>query len=218
MTSFDEINTESNMGENVVMQNREIESQHGKPQRRPPSNIWARNAVINEITFDGRTTFVTINYREMNGSRKGAPQTVRLVVTQNTSIWDEWGRAVSVRSLSVGMIIDAQFSTAMTMSIPPQAQAFQIRIVRREPTRIITKGRIAQIDTRNQFILVFRDNSPSSLIRFNITPQTIIFDLFGRQIRLNDLLPGLRVQVEHADFMTASIPPQTTAFVVRVIR
>ena len=32
------------------------------------------------------------------------------------------------------------------------------------------------------------------------------------------LFPGLRVRVRHANFMTASIPPQTTALEVRVIR
>jgi hypothetical protein len=42
--------------------------------------------------------------------------------------------------------------------------------------------------------------------------------LFGRRIRLSDLFSGLRVRVEHATFMTASIPPQTFAFVIQVIR
>ena len=139
-------------------------------------------------------------------------------MTQSTRIWDEKGRPISVRQLEIGMMIDTVFSNAMTKSIPPQAEAFQIKVVLRQSRRNIIEGRIGQVDVRNQYILVLRSNSPASVIRFNIAPETRIFDWFGRPISLENLFPGLRVQVEHANFMTASIPPQTTAFVIRVIR
>ena len=34
----------------------------------------------------------------------------------------------------------------------------------------------------------------------------------GRRTDFSGLIPGLRVRIRHASFMTASIPPQTTAF------
>ena len=39
----------------------------------------------------------------------------------------------------------------------------------------------------------------------------------GRQIPFSDLRVGMRVRVRHANFMTASIPPQTTAYEIWVL-
>lgn len=195
----------------------------GRGSRRPPRNpqpgrIRVTDAIIEQISFDRGDTFVTIVYREPSGSFRGQIQTVRLVVNRRTTIRDEFGRQISVRELQEGMIVDAVFSAAMTRSIPPQAEAFQIVVVRREQRRNTTEGRIVQIDNRAQFITTITGNNPSSIIRFNVTPSTLILDPLGRRISLRNLVPGLRVRVHHAAFMTASIPPQTTAFEIRVIR
>ncbi|MDD3205196.1 MAG: hypothetical protein PHS74_05610 [Lachnospiraceae bacterium] len=176
----------------------------------------ASNAVIENIRSERQSSFVTITYTTNQGCCNNQ-QTVTLIVTDQTIIRDEQNRIVSARELEKGMVIDALFSSAMTRSIPPQAQAFHIRIVSRPATRDVSEGRIIQIDTRNQFIVTINDNL-SSRIRFNITPDTIIRDFFGRRIELRNLALGLKVRVEHANFMTASIPPQTTAYVIQVIR
>lgn len=46
----------------------------------------------------------------------------------------------------------------------------------------------------------------------------MFFDILGRRMNFSGLVPGLRVNVSHADFMTASLPPQTNAFEVRIIK
>ena len=116
------------------------------------------------------------------------------------------------------MTIDASFSGTMTRSIPPQAQAFQIRVKDRQPTFDTTIGRILEVNTEEQFIRTISDANPASIIRFNLSPETRILDPFGRTIPLSNLFPGLRVRVEHATFMTASIPPQSPAFLIQIIR
>ena len=55
------------------------------------------------------------------------------------------------------------------------------------------------------------------MIRFNVPEDVLIFDRLGRRINFSKLVPGMRVRVRHATFMTASIPPQTTAFEIRVL-
>lgn len=195
----------------------------GRGSRRPPNNpqpnrIRVMDAIIEQISFGRGDTFVTIVYREPSGSFRGQIQTVRLVVNRRTSLRDEFGRQISIRDLQEGMIVDAIFSAVMTRSIPPQAQAYQIVVVRRENGRNSTEGRIVQIDNRAQFITTMSGNNASSIIRFNLNPSTLILDPLGRRISLRNLVPGLRVRVQHAEFMTASIPPQTTAFEIRVIR
>lgn len=179
-------------------------------------NIRVNDARIQTVTTDRGTTFVTIEYADCPSCRSRTQ--VTLVVNRNTVIRGERGRNIPARSLEPGMRIDAVFSQAMTRSIPPQAQAFQIRVQNRQPDFPTTVGRILEVNTREQFIRTISDANLSSIIRFNITPETRILDPIGRRISLSNLFPGLRVRVEHAAFMTASIPPQSPAFLIRIIR
>lgn len=181
------------------------------------NTIRVFSAVIDRITRERNTTYVTISYNDCIGCN-GIRGPIRLVVNQDTAIRDERGRNIRAGELERGMIIDATFSSAMTRSIPPQSQAFSIRITRRADRTQTTTGRMIEVNTRNNYIMVLRNQNPSSVVRFNISPNTEIFDLFGRRTSLSSLTAGFRVSVEHAAFMTASIPPQTTAFTVRVIR
>lgn len=179
-------------------------------------SIRVTDALIQSITTDRGTTFVTIEYDDCPACRNRMQ--VTLVVNRNTTIRDERGRTLSAQDLEEGMVIDATFSQAMTRSIPPQAQAFQIRVRERQPSFATTTGRILDVNSREQFIWTNSNENPAAILRFNITPETRILDPIGRQIPLSNLFPGLRVRVEHATFMTASIPPQSPAFVVQVIR
>lgn len=192
-------------------------------------SISVRNATIVDIMRESRTIFVTIEYRERSAREPGRDdrdrdrdrgrgpqtQTVRLVVDRRTRVLNEQGREVNSRELRRGMIVEATFSSAWTRSIPPQAQAFRIQIVRRELSNQTTTGRIIEVNNRNGYILVFSLNQ--SVIRFNVTDNTIIRDLFGRRVSLRELRGGMRVRVLHPIFMTASIPPQTPAFEITVI-
>lgn len=175
------------------------------------------SAVIQEISRDRNTILATISYNDCIGCT-GPGNTVRLAVDQGTDIFDERSRNMRAGELERGMVVDASFSSAMTRSIPPQSQAFFIRVVRRAARNETTTGRILEVNTRNNFLLVLRNQNPASAIRFNISGNTVILDPFGRRISLSSLIPGLRVRVEHASFVTASLPPQTSAFTVQVIR
>ena len=81
----------------------------------------------------------------------------------------------------------------------------------------IAIGRVVNVDRQNNSFTVMTDRNPTSAIRFNLADNARITDFFGRPINLCCLAPGTRVRVRHANFMTMSIPPQTTAFSVRII-
>lgn len=174
-------------------------------------------ARIEDISSDRNTTFVTVSYHDCRECAR-PEDLVTLIVNQDTIIHNERGRLIRASELRPGMIINATYSAAMTRSIPPQAQAFRIRVLQRAPVNETTTGRIIEVNTRNQFIVTIKDWNPASRIHFNLSPETVILDSAGRRIRLSMLRPGLRVRVEHASFMTASIPPQTTAFIIQIIR
>lgn len=174
------------------------------------------NAIIEDINLDRNNTLITVSYMDRR-PRQNEKQTVRLVVSRQTLIFDERGNIVPVSALRVGMTINATISSAMTRSIPPQANAFLIRIVRRPERENITTGRIVNLDARNRHFSTMRGGDASSIIRFNVPENTPIFNQRGQRIALEDLSVGMQVRVRHASFMTASIPPQTTALRVQVI-
>lgn len=202
------------------MDNNNIDNIERFPSPQGRDTIRVSDAVIEEVDRNGGTTFVTIVYSQcMECQRsRGSEQIVRLVISRDTVIRDERGRNIRPGELERGMVVDAAFSAAMTRSIPPQAQAFSIRVISRHNMERTTIGRIVEVNQRENFIITAGSLNPASAIRFNLSRDTVILDASGRRIRLAMLFPGLRVRVEHANFMTASIPPQTPAFVIQIIR
>ncbi len=180
------------------------------------SVIQVSDAIIENIGNESSNTFVTISYNDCIHCGRTS-QTVRLVVGNNTIILSETGNRIPVTSLREGMIVDASFSSAMTRSIPPQSNAFMIRIVRRPVEGNITIGRILDIDRQNRSFTTISDGNFSSIIRFNVPMNTLILDRNGRRVNFSRLNPAQRVRVRHASFMTASIPPQTTAFEIQIL-
>ena len=174
------------------------------------------NAIIDDITSERNNTFVTVTYTERQNNRRNE-QTVRLVVGPRTIILNTNGNPVRANALRVGMTINAAISSAMTRSIPPQSTAYLIRIVGRQRPDNITIGNILEVDRNARSFTTISDRDFSTIIRFNVPENAAIFDRLGRPMNFSRLTPGMRVRVRHAEFMTASIPPQTTAFEVRVL-
>ena len=176
------------------------------------------NGRILEINEERNTMFVTVLAREGEGrNNRDMERTVVLVVGPRTLIFAENGMPLPARALRVGMIIDATISSAMTRSNPPQANAYIIRIVRRGQQESVTTGRILNVDRSGSNFTIMRGQNRNNIIRFNVNGNTRILGRNGRPMPFSRLMPGMQVRVRHADFMTASIPPQTTAFEVRVL-
>lgn len=180
----------------------------------PVTNIT--NGTIENISSERGNTLVLVTYMGGRGNRR-EEQTVRLVVGPRTIILNTRGEPIPASALRVGTTINASFSSAMTRSIPPQATAYLIRIVGRPMRDDITIGRILDINRNNRSFTTMTDRDFSTVIRFNTSNNTRFFDRFGRPMEFSRLNPGMRVRVRHANFMTASLPPQTTAFEVRVL-
>jgi hypothetical protein len=179
--------------------------------------IRTRNSTIEEIRIDRNAGFVTISYGVRGDFNMIHMELVTLIVSRDTIIEDRAGRNMPLSDLREGMTVDAEFSSAMTFSIPPQSRAFRIRVVNRNATSNITIGRVLEVDLRNGFLYTGNANNSSSQMRFVITNSTSILGRNGNRIPLRNIRTGQRVRVEHATFQTPSIPPQTTAFVVQII-
>jgi hypothetical protein len=178
--------------------------------------IFVQDALIEEIIIDNRTGFVTISYGVMGERCMVYMQLVTLVVDRDTVIRNQFGQDLSLRDLREGMIVDAEFSSAMTRSIPPQSRAFRITVIQNDSVSI-TEDRVLSVDINNGFFYTGNAEDMLSQMRFVVNNETRIMDRRGNQIRLRDLRPGQLVRVEHANFQTMSIPPQTTAFNVQIL-
>lgn len=174
------------------------------------------NAVIQNISPRRSTALVTVSYEDCIDCQR-REQTVTLVVSDRTVITNTRGNMIPLSDLEIGTVINATISSAMTRSIPPQAQAFSIQIVRNAAPLNIASGRIISRDRENRFLTILNTDSRASVIRFFVPFDTPIFNSSGRRISFSMLVPGMNVQIRHTAFMTASIPPQTTALEIRVL-
>ena len=175
-------------------------------------NIWdsdqgetikIQGGTIENIMHSADADYVKTVCRLQKDSR--IQSVVVMIVDEHTLIHCSDGKRITSRDLKEGM----------TKSIPSQARAYRI-IVKSSPCgTAVTDGRVAGIDLHNGFLYTGIPGKPESQIRFVVTENTPILDRRGSRIRLRDLKQGDRVRVEHADFMTASIPPQTTAFAIK---
>ncbi len=183
---------------------------------------YLNNGIIEDIFTDRNSTIINVNYytNNTNNNRniRPMPETIRLIIGGNTAIIDEFGNFITPADLNNGAIINALFSNTMTRSMPPQATAYFIQVINQPIEESTTIGRIIAVNFGENNFTITSDNNPSSTIRFNVSDTTKFYNMFGRPINFYDLLPGFRVEVKHASFMTAGIPPQTTAYEVRILR
>lgn len=180
--------------------------------------IYAEDALIENISIDNGIGYVTISYGSMGESNMISMGIVILIVSENTVIREQFGRQLTMWDLREGMTIDAIFSAAMTRSYPPQSNAYSIVVKNSEMPFHVRIDRIASIQPDHNFLYTGDPNNILDQMRFIVTEETIILDKHGNRIQLCQLKPGELVRIEHAIFQTASIPPQTTAFLIQVLQ
>lgn len=178
------------------------------------------NALVEEaVCFNNSDGYIIISYSEPSGRTNFLNRRIRLNINRNTRIINTLGRNMCTCCIREGMWVNAIFSSAMTRSIPPQANAFVIVVQGRrpEPVSFVTVDRITFVDRENGFIYTGNPNNVNRQTRFVITRNTTITNSQGRNVGINALRPGQMVRITHANFQTASIPPQTTAFSVQIL-
>ncbi len=178
--------------------------------------IFIQDGLIENIYRDDRTGYVTISY-SLSEDFDMNMQIVTLIVSRGTRIRDQFGRHLRFQDLREGMIVDAVISSIMTRSYPPQSNAFIITVRNSEMPYDVTVDRIIEVDLDNSFLYTGDPYDMLDQMRFVVTDSTIILDNRDNMLELEDLRPGQMVRVEHAIFQTASIPPQTTAFLIQVL-
>lgn len=177
------------------------------------------NAIVDEVSLSGRNTgFILVSHAVRRQGGVNTIEQLQLNVNPNTTIINSFGAPVRMNEIQPGMRVDATFSQRMTRSIPPQANAVMIVVKRpARPANSVTTGIVVSVNARENALFVGRSNNPNRLTRFIVTDSTVILNRNGFPITLSALRPGQIVRITHANFQTASIPPQTTAFRIQVL-
>lgn len=179
------------------------------------------NALVENISCNSnnKTGYITVSYAVPETSGDGVSiENIQLNINQNTILLNSIGTNINICCIQEGMWVNVIFSSRMTRSIPPQANALFVTVLQSvHPCSSISTGRIASIDVDGQFLYTGNPNNLNSQTRYAITNRTVITNRFGLPIGLQALRSGQYVRITHANFMTASIPPQTTAYRIQLL-
>lgn len=180
--------------------------------------IHVEDAFTTEVAANtGRTGYIVIAFGVSDENNMSYMQEIRLNVGNNTIIIDEKGISLNLYDIEEGMHVNADFSAAMTRSIPPQSNAYRIVVLQEEASVYVTTDRVVSVDTDNGFLLTGNPYDMNDQMRFTISDETVILDQNNNAIPLGAIQPGQLVRVEHAIFQTLSIPPQSPAYLVQVL-
>ena len=177
------------------------------------------NAFVEEVSCSNNSNGnILVSYSMPERNNMNSIQTIRLNLNRHTTILNSFGHRTCLCCIQPGMWVNVVFSLFMTKSIPPQSNAFFVHIQKRPcSTSSVSTGRIILVDYDNLFLITEALNSINNQTKFIVTATTTITNRFGASITFNALQPGQTVKITHANFQTASIPPQTTAFNIQLL-
>ncbi|MPN15962.1 hypothetical protein SDC9_163298 [bioreactor metagenome] len=176
------------------------------------------NALVEEVFANNRKTgYLLVSRGAKDQNEMVYIELLRLNIGRDTVIENQSGEPLCLYDIQKGMWINAEFSSAITKSIPPQSSAFKITVLGKIPSVSTTTDRVAIIDLNNNFLYTGDPNNIDDQMRFVISNKTIILDKNGNPIRLDQIRPGQLARVEHTSFQTLSIPPQSLAFRIQML-
>ncbi len=175
------------------------------------------SALVEDVfTENSRTGHILISYAVPGENDMIFIELLQLNVGWETILMNQLGESISLCLIRKGTLVNAEFSSVMTASIPPQTNAYRIIALIPERSTIMTTDRILEVDLENGFLYTGDPNNMADQIRFVINSSTTIQDQSGSPICLNALQSGQMVTVEHSSVQAPSIPPQTTAFRIQL--
>lgn len=135
-------------------------------------------------------------------------------VDKDTKITDQLTKKeLTVKDIEEGDTLVVIHDSKMTMSIPPQTYAYTISVLRANKV----EGEVSEIkETKNGHMITVGYGKDQTII-FHINEETKITDqASGKKASIKDIAKGAKLLVKHSHIMTASLPPQTTAFEIEI--
>lgn len=179
-------------------------------------SVQATGVVTAVRDFEGRRSLHIKGYG-MDG--------IVLNIGDETKILDADGNKLDFSVLSIGMEVEVEHSLAMTMSLPPQTAAFQIKVISSlaEKDVLGTSGAIKEVRQGDDGEVSVRvtglgltDQSPQDVV-LRITKDTVLLDADGKTIEAKELTEGAQVVGFYTPRLAKSLPPIGTALKMTLV-
>lgn len=156
------------------------------------------------------------------GNPEKVNEQIKLVLSDKTMLKDQDGNNITYEQLKVGQKIRAEYSLAMTRSLPAQAQAYSIQIINEKTVPSIENATIEDINIRNNNITVIYDvvhdnKIYEETIILLVDNNTVIRNEFEKTIAITDLKVGMLINAKHSEAVTLGIPPTAKAHSIYVV-
>ncbi|MGM1046394.1 MAG: copper amine oxidase N-terminal domain-containing protein [Bacillota bacterium] len=137
-----------------------------------------------------------------------------LNVDENTVILNAAGDKIELKDLSLGLDIDVEHSLAMTMSLPGQTYAYEIKVKKDFEVKdwIGTSGSVTEVASSDAGTKItvkgfgMTETSPEEVV-LNLSPETIIVDQDGKEVKASELKKEDKLLAFYSPVLTKSLPP-----------
>ena len=146
---------------------------------------------------------------------------VLVLIGEDTKITAN-GEEASAEAIAPEMLLNAKYSEQMTRSIPPQTTAISIELLNLpvENEEIVEEEEkaigSAKINSVEDGAIVVTDEVRGEVIVFVTEETKITKD--GSEVSANELKADMEITIEYAAHMTMSIPPQTNAVSIEIVK
>ncbi len=145
---------------------------------------------------------------------------VLVLIGEDTKITAN-GEEASVEAIASDMLLNVKYSEQMTRSIPPQTVAVSIELLNLpvENEEIAEEEKAigsAKINSVEDGAIIVTDEVRGEVIVFVTEETKITKD--GSEVSANELKADMEITIEYAAHMTMSIPPQTNAVSIEIVK
>lgn len=147
-----------------------------------------------------------------------------LVRIAETTALTDGTNTVDASVIEAGMTLAVGYDIAMTMSIPPQTTARFIRVenlpmeeVEVQPAEEVAFGGIIT-EIEGELVTVGNPAEDHDAVRLVVSKDTVITDSDGNAASIADLSVGMEIKGAHSAISTFSIPPQSVAYRVEIVK
>lgn len=149
---------------------------------------------------------------------------VLVLIGEDTKITAN-GEEASAEAIAPEMLLNVKYSEQMTRSIPPQTTAISIELLNLPVENEEINEEIAEeekaigsakINSVEDGAIVVTDEVRGEVIVFVTEETKITKD--GEEISANELKADMEITIEYAAHMTMSIPPQTSAVSIEIVK
>ncbi|QSX05733.1 hypothetical protein JYG23_13865 [Sedimentibacter sp. zth1] len=141
-----------------------------------------------------------------------------LNITNETKFFNQFNQEITFAGIKKGMIVKVEHSPQMTKSIPAITNAVEITVIKDQKDNVKIKSEVVEVDKYDKTITIGNKEKLYEQLVLNINEDTKLLDRFNMPISIYNIKPGMIILVEHSSAMTRSIPAQTNAVSIKIVK